>query len=464
MGPLAGLLASLGHSVSGSDVAFDPPVGPLLEKWGIECQRGFDSAHLASQPDLVVVGNLCRKNNPEVLEAQRLGLNYTHIGGALQKFVLPGTRPLVVTGTHGKTTTAALAASLLESAGYKPGYLIGGVPHGLATSFRAAIAADTPQPFVIEGDEYDTAFFEKTAKFLHYRAEIVVLTSLEHDHIDIYPTFNSYRAPFEKLVRELPPHGFVVANADDAAVCELVERCASVPVIWYGTAPRVAREGHCVWLYSELDSGPCSESFSLSIDAQSRGRWQTPLMGRHNVSNCVAALAAVSVGYGVPLESLLEPLSEVRGVARRQQLLGTPGGVQVYDDFAHHPTAVRETLRALKRRHPKGTLWAIFEPRSATACRSLHQQEYPQSFDAAQQVVIAPVARDLPEQERLNVEALADSLRSSGVSAIAISGVQQIVAYLAEKTAPGDTVAILSNGKFGGVHGLLLQALERRVG
>src|SRR5688572_23802364 len=191
MGPLAGLLASMGHEVSGSDVAFDPPIGPRLEEWGVRCLRGFDPAHLADRPDLVVIGNSCRATNPEARFAIDSGLAYTHIGGALQRFVLPGTRPLVVAGTHGKTTTSALCAGLLDAVGARPGYLIGGVPRGLERSFRApptkARSLLAPAPFVIEGDEYDTAFFEKTAKFLHYDARVLILTSIEHDHIDIYP-------------------------------------------------------------------------------------------------------------------------------------------------------------------------------------------------------------------------------------------------------------------------------------
>lgn len=467
MGPLAGLLKSLGHTVTGSDVAFDPPIGPLLEQWGVVCREGFDAQHLEDRPDLVVVGNLCRRNNAEVVEAERLGLARTHIGGALQRFALEGTRPLVVTGTHGKTTTSAVAASLLDLVGKAPGYLIGGVPHGLTTSFRAARAPTDSEgsgsdssPFVIEGDEYDTAFFEKTAKFLHYGAQVVVLTSLEHDHIDIYPTFEDYCRPFEVLLQKLPEKGLVVANAAHPKVVELVRAHARVPVIWYGAEPPEPAAGESAWKLHDVETHADGETFRLSVNGVECGRFQTPMMGRYNVGNCVAALAAVSAGYGIALADLREPLKSVRGVARRQQLLGSPGGVLVYDDFAHHPTAVRETLQALRDRHSTGILWAVFEPRSATACRALHQLDYPNSFQAADRVILAPVARDLPAEERLNVPALAEALSAAGTEAVALPDVEAIVELIRRHAVSGDVVAVLSNGKFGGIHGRLLEALS----
>jgi UDP-N-acetylmuramate: L-alanyl-gamma-D-glutamyl-meso-diaminopimelate ligase len=466
MGPLAGLLAAMGHEVTGSDVAFDPPIGPKLAEWGIRCVPGFDAKNLAYGPDLVVVGNLCRSNNPEARFAIDNGLDYTHIGGALQRFVLPGTRPVIIAGTHGKTTTSALTAGLLDAAGLAPGYLIGGVPRGLERSFRApprtrSLLRDSPPPFVIEGDEYDTAFFEKTAKFLHYAAEVVVLTSIEHDHIDIYPTLDSYLSPFKELVSRLPARGLVVANAADEQVVSIVREHAKVPTIWYalegqetfGVAPH--------WLLAPSAADATGTSFDLFLGGVAAGRWVTPLMGRHNLANAAAALAASVHGFGVEPASLRTALAALHGVARRQDLIGTPGGVFVYDDFAHHPTAVRETLLALRTRHPGARLFAVFEPRSATASRKFHQDVYPESFAAADVVLLARVGRDLPADERLDVAQIAAELQRRGGDARHFDSVDAIVDDLAGRTRTGDVVAVLSNGTFGGIYSKLLSALGR---
>jgi UDP-N-acetylmuramate: L-alanyl-gamma-D-glutamyl-meso-diaminopimelate ligase len=464
MGPLAGLLAAMGHEVTGSDVAFDPPIGPKLAEWGIRCVPGFDAKNLAYGPDLVVIGNLCRSDNPEARFAIDNGLDYTHIGGALQRFVLSGTRPVIIAGTHGKTTTSALTAGLLDAAGLAPGYLIGGVPRGLERSFRApprtrSLLRDTPLPFVIEGDEYDTAFFEKTAKFLHYAAEVVVLTSIEHDHVDIYPTLDSYLWPFKELVSRLPARGLVVANAADEHVVRIVREHAQVPVYWYalegqetfGVAPH--------WLLAASAADATGTSFDLFLGGVAAGRWVTPLMGRHNLANVAAALAASVHGFGVEPTRLRTALAGLHGVARRQDLIGTPGGVFVYDDFAHHPTAVRETLLALRTRHPGARLFAVFEPRSATASRKFHQDVYPESFGAADFVLLARVARDLPADERLDVAQIAADLQRRGGDARHFDTVDAIVDDLARRTRAGDVVAVLSNGTFGGIYSKLLSAL-----
>jgi len=469
MGPLAGLLAAMGHDVTGSDIAFDPPIGPRLREWGVRCFQGFDAKHLAYGPDLVVIGNLCRVDNVEARFAIDSGLEYTHIGGALQRFVLPGTRPLVVTGTHGKTTTSALAAGLLEAVGLAPGYLIGGVPHGLTNSFRpptlvrSLLRQNAAPAFVIEGDEYDTAFFEKTAKFLHYAAQVVVLTSIEHDHIDIYPTLESYVLPFERLVRGLPDTGLVVANAADERVVQTVQRHAQVPVVWYalegqetfGVAPH--------WLVAPGAADASGTEFDLFLGGVAAGRWATPLWGRHNLANAAAAMAAVTHGYGVDPMRLRGALVNLRGVARRQELLGVPDGVFVYDDFAHHPSAVRETLLALRTRHASGRLFVVFEPRSATACRNLHQDVYPESLAYADSVLLARVARDLPDAERLDIPRIVSDLRQRGTPADHFDSVDEIVNALCQQARSGDVVAVLSNGTFGGIHGKLIAALTRRA-
>jgi UDP-N-acetylmuramate: L-alanyl-gamma-D-glutamyl-meso-diaminopimelate ligase len=474
MGALAGLLVELGHDVSGSDVAFDPPIGPALADWGVKTLVGFDPAHLASAPDLVVIGNVCRPHNPEARAAIDAGLPYTHIAGALDRFVLAGTSPLVVAGTHGKTTTTSLAAWLLESTGYKPGFLIGGLPKNFPRGFRAPRheaerrlpTGDKPlrkPPFVIEGDEYDTAFFEKTAKFLHYRAEVVILTSIEHDHIDIYPILEGYLEAFAKLLARLPENGLLIANAADPLVRRVVDEALGDDprVAWYALEGDDTAGKPPHWLAAPAAFAEAGTTFDLFAGGVLAGRYILPMPGHHNLRNAVAALAAAAQGYGAKLKDLGPALGRFEGVRRRQDLIGAPRGISVYDDFAHHPTAVRETLRALRQKHPQGRLIAVFEPRSATACRNLHQTEYGACWDDAHSVLFAPLGRDnMPPEERLDLAAVVSEIARRGHSAKQLASVDAIVDELGNTARPGDTIALLSNGAFGSIFAKLLQRLE----
>lgn len=470
MGALAGLLQQLGHEVSGSDVAFDPPIGPALEQWGVRCLRGFDPSHLEPVPDVVVVGNVCRRDNVEAQAAFERGVRVLHIASALKELVLDGTSPLVVAGTHGKTTTTALAAYLLDRAGYAPGFLIGGLAADFERSARPASKSPgrlpvfggpkRTTPFVIEGDEYDTAFFEKTAKFLHYGAEVAILTSIEQDHIDIYPSFDSYRQAFERFVAQIPTSGLIVAYAGDPTVVEVVASQARAKVSYYALADDAPHDVPIHWMGAPAPARERFNAFDLYAGGVFAGRFQTRLPGKHNLRNALGALAAAAEGFGAPLDRLRLPLSEFKGVARRQQEIGTPGGIHVIDDFAHHPSAVRETLAALRSRYSSGKLWAVFEPRSATACRKLHQDAYASAFAHADAVVIAPLGRrDLEQHERLDVEQLVEDLHTNGQQAEAADSVPAIVELLAEQAKPGDCIALLSNGYFGGIHQQLLTRL-----
>jgi UDP-N-acetylmuramate: L-alanyl-gamma-D-glutamyl-meso-diaminopimelate ligase len=469
MGALAGLLVELGHTVSGSDVAFDPPIGPELEAWGVRCLRGFDPRHLEPRPDLVVVGNVCRPDNVEARAAIDGGLEVTHIAGALARFALAQTSPLVVAGTHGKTTTSALAAWLLDRTGFAPGFLIGGLPKGFARGFRAAKAprrltsAERPErrtPFVVEGDEYDTAFFEKTAKFLHYAPEVAIVTSIEHDHVDIYPTLESYLEAFARFVALVPEHGLIVASAADAHVVRLVLAHARATVAWFALADEPTHGVPPHWLAAPAGSDARGQAFDLYAGGVACGRLALALPGRHNLKNAIAALGAVAQGFGARLADLGPALAAFQGVRRRQDLIGTPRGVMVYDDFAHHPTAVRETLAALRARHPAGRLFAVFEARSATACRRMHQAEYAVSFDAADDVLLPPLGRsNLAAEEALDLELLVATLSSRGRRAARYPSVDSIVQKLAEEAREGDVVALLSNGAFGGIHAKVLSRL-----
>ncbi|HMI83570.1 MAG TPA: Mur ligase family protein [Polyangiaceae bacterium] len=490
MGALAGLLRALGHDVSGSDVRFDPPVGPELERWGVRCMSGFDPAHLTPRPDLVVVGNVCRPDNVEARAAIDGGLTVTTMPDALVQHVIApaGCSPLVVAGTHGKTTTSAMVAWLLDAAGKRPGFFIGGLPKNFAASFRAPpapqasplrlhVAPDQDEaraafvqgearfskvPFVVEGDEYDTAFFEKTPKFWHYRAEVAIVTSIEHDHIDIYPTEASYLDAFHEFLRRMPASGLVVAAAHERHVVDTTRSSASCRVSYYALEGDDTFGVQPEWLGAPGAIVDGMQEFDLYIGGVACGRMRTSSPGAHNVRNAVAAIAAAAEGYGCPVRELVRAISTFDGVRRRQDLVGEVRGVRVYDDFAHHPTAVSETLRALRARHPAGRLFAVFEPRSATACRAIHQNAYGQAFRAADHVVIAPLGRaNIPEGERLDIPRLVQALTAAGTRADAPPDVDAIVAGLAGAAREGDTIALLSNGAFGGIHQKLLDALGR---
>lgn len=476
MGSLAGLLKSLGHEVSGSDVAFHPPMGPALRRWGIQLFEGFDPGHLLTEAhggeplDVVVVGNVCRKDNPEAVAAEELGIDRLHIADALRRFVLPGTSPLVVAGTHGKTTTSALCAHLLSQAGLEPGYLVGGMPRSLGQSFRASgkrrlsstgnRAGLRRPPFVLEGDEYDTAFWEKSAKFLHYGAEVAIVTSIEHDHVDIYSTYDSYLEAFEEFVATVPESGLLIAYAGDQEVVRVAEK-AACDVAYYALAgePTHGKPPH--WLSAPATETEDGITFDLFAGGVFAGRFVSPLSGDHNLRNVTAALAAAAQGYGADLSSLAVPLAHFEGVQRRQELLGRPGGVLLYDDFAHHPTAVAETLRGLSRRHQNGRLFALFEPRSATACRDTHQEAYSRCFGSAFHVMLAPLGRSgLPEPERLSIPRLVADLDENGIAAEGPLDPAEMVERVRALAAPGDVVVLLSNGTFGGVGQLLLDTLD----
>lgn len=479
MGSLAGLLKAAGHDVSGSDGAFYPPMGPALKRWGIRLFEGYAPEHLEPRPDLVVVGNACRRDNPEVVAAQEAGIPLTSMVGALADHVLTGTSPLVVGGTHGKTTTSSLCAWILQSAGLQPGFLIGGLPKNFTESFALPTPArakslpvvgaprnknERKPPFVVEGDEYDTAFFEKTPKFWHYKPEIAVITSVEHDHVDIYPDEASYLAAFAGFVTRVPKRGLIVAHAADGKVVDIVTEHARAQIAWYALDGEELHGCAPHWLGSPAGVDETGQAFDLFIGGMGAGRIGIPLSGRHNMLNALAALAACCQGFGVTTADATVALASFQGVARRQDLIGDIDGVLVYDDFAHHPTAVRETLRGLRRRHADGKLWAVYEPRTNTACRSLHQRAYLDAFGAADEVVFPPLGRDnIPEDERLDLDALVEGLRAQDVHARRADSIDGIVDLLAEEARSGDTVALLSNGAFGGIYDKLLNALRARA-
>lgn len=477
MGALAGLFKASGHVVSGSDVAFYPPMGPALERWGIRLMDGYDAKHLVPRPDLVIIGNVCRPTNPEARAAIDAGIAMKSMPQALADHLLVHRSPLVVAGTHGKTTTSALAAWLLHEAGRDPGFLIGGLPKNFDHSFRlpgelsrpGRLPLVTPDglskrntPFVVEGDEYDTAFFEKTPKFWHYRPEVGIVTSIEHDHVDIYPDESAYIATFQGFVERIPESGLIVAAAADKRVVDVVQRSARAEVAYFALEGDDTNGMPPHWLAAPAEVSEQGQSFDIYAGGVYAGRAAMSIPGRHNVRNALAAVAAAAQGYGAKLSTLLAALASFKGIRRRQDLLYEVRGVRVYDDFAHHPTAVNETLRALRAKHRAGTMWAVFEPRSATSCRALHQHEYARAFGAANRVVFAPLGRSgIEPSERLDVQALVNALSEAGARAMAAPSVDAIVDLISKEAASGDIVVLMSNGAFGGIYDKLRQALSR---
>jgi UDP-N-acetylmuramate: L-alanyl-gamma-D-glutamyl-meso-diaminopimelate ligase len=458
MGALATLFRARGDRVTGSDVSFDPPIGPALRAAGVECLTGYDAAHLEPRPDYVVVGNAIRRDNVEAVAAEQRDLQRSSMSGALREHFLRGRRAVVVCGTHGKTTTSSLSAWVLDRAALDPGYFIGGIPQnfgvGAAIGRAERSLTKPPAPFVVEGDEYDAVYWHKQPKFYDYVGvapdDVVIVTSIEHDHIDIYPTERAYEEAFIGLFERVPEKGLAIVDISQARALELARKHSRARVVTYGLDPSAE------WSGVVANDG----TFDVFAGGSACGRFSLALPGEHNVRNALAAIAMAAEGFGVAPSASRAALASFEGVKRRQELLGAPNGVSVYDDFAHHPTAVDETLRALRKKHREGSLVAIFEPRSATACRNIHQDAYVHAFDAADRVLLAPLGRtNVPEAERLDLPRLA---RELGGKARACASVDEILADVAERAKPGDVIAVLSNGAFGGIHARLLDALDRR--
>ncbi|RME25652.1 MAG: UDP-N-acetylmuramate:L-alanyl-gamma-D-glutamyl-meso-diaminopimelate ligase, partial [Deltaproteobacteria bacterium] len=359
MGSLAGLLKEAGNDVSGCDRAFDPPVGPMLKELGIELCPGFDPAHITPELDLAVIGNVCRSSNPEAARAEELGVAMKSFPQTLGEMFLEGRKPIVVAGTHGKTTTTALVGHLLHVCGLDPSYLLGGIVGGSGRSFRLGGGPH----FVVEGDEYDSAFFDKRPKFVHYRPWIVLLTSVEYDHADIYPDRESYVEAFRLLVGMVPEGGYLVACRDDTRVVELSAGCRG-KVLWYGF------DGDANMRVETLAVDETATTAGFVLDGKPLGQVRIPLFGQHNCQNAAGALCAAILS-GAEVGRALSALSNFAGVARRMNVLGEARGVIVVDDFAHHPTEVRKTLEAAKARWPVRRIVAVFEPRTNTSRRAV---------------------------------------------------------------------------------------------
>jgi UDP-N-acetylmuramate: L-alanyl-gamma-D-glutamyl-meso-diaminopimelate ligase len=454
MAPLACLLKTDGHHVRGSDAPLYPPMSTLLEEAGIAPFVGFDAGNLEPRPDLVIVGNAVHRNNPEAEAVERLGLSRISMPEALARFVLGDRRPLVVAGTHGKTTTSSLAAWVWHDCGQEPGFLIGGIPKNLVTSFRHG----TGERFVIEGDEYNAAYFDRGPKFLHYGAETLILTNVEFDHADLYPDAEAASAAFEKLLSSLPPSGLLVACGDSPGV-RRIAHLAPCRTIFYG-------------LGRHNDLRPLSplrqdaEGLTMRVEDDEAGPVEIflPMQGEHNASNALGVWAAARAD-GLPAEAVVSAMRRFAGVKRRAELLASPGGIAVIDDFAHHPTEVAATLEGLRARFRGRRLVAVFEPRSLTASQNIFFDEYRAVFLGADEVFLAPVyhADRFPPEKRLDLRGIGTSLEAAGIPAFVAGSVDELATEIPKRLHAGDVVVSMSPGSFDGLPRRLVEALEERV-
>jgi UDP-N-acetylmuramate: L-alanyl-gamma-D-glutamyl-meso-diaminopimelate ligase len=454
MASLAGMLQEKGFRVTGSDNDVYPPMSTQLEKLGIRLFSPYKEGNVPADAELVVVGNAVSRDNPECLEAVRRSLPMLSMPQALAEYFIEGRESVVVAGTHGKTTTTSLCAWTLFALGDDPSFLVGGVPKNFPVSYRIG---QGPR-FVVEGDEYDTAYFDKGPKFLHYRPRTVLLTSIEFDHADIYRDLDHVKESFRKLARLIPEDGLLVACADYPDVVE-VSREARCPVAYYSagdgapTLPAGAR-------LHRVESLPEEGGFNRFRIEAGGPVFRLRLPGRHNAANA-AAVAIALAGAGFAPQRIAEAMAGFEGVRRRQEIVGEFGGVLVVDDFAHHPTAVRETIRAVRGRWPGRRVIAVFEPRSNTSRRNVFQKEFAGALAEADSVIVAGVfgAGKIPEGERMSPEQLAASVEALGREATFVAEVDDIVSRLSGACRAGDLVLVMSNGGFGGIQQKLARAL-----
>ncbi|MEO7273553.1 MAG: UDP-N-acetylmuramate:L-alanyl-gamma-D-glutamyl-meso-diaminopimelate ligase [Vicinamibacterales bacterium] len=449
MATLAALLKHRGHDVRGSDQNVYPPMSDFLQQQGIATFQGYKPEQITADLDMVVVGNAISRGNPELEEVLDRKIRYCSLPEAVRDHFLWGSRSIVIAGTHGKTTTTSLTGWVLAHGGADPSVFIGGISENFESSYRVGGGRE----FVIEGDEYDSAFFDKTAKFLKYLPDIAVVNNLEYDHADIYPDLAAIRLAFQRFVNLVPRRGLLLLGLDslEAAALGANARCR---VETFGLTSGADWQGH------DLKTSATSTLFSVRHRGDAIGTFEVPLLGAYNVRNALAALA-VGAAVGLNPDTMREALRHFRGVRRRMELRGTASGVAVYDDFAHHPTAIAETLEGVRSAFPGRSVWAIFEPRSATSCRRVFQEDFARALAKADHVILPAVYRStLPEDQRLSTDQLVADLR--GIDARHIPRVDDIVQTVAKEARAGDIVVVMSNGGFDDIHRKLLVALEAR--
>jgi UDP-N-acetylmuramate: L-alanyl-gamma-D-glutamyl-meso-diaminopimelate ligase len=455
MASLAGMLQARGHRVTGSDENIYPPMSTMLESLGITVRQGYNPAHLRPAPDCVVVGNAIPRGNAEVEETLNRKLRYHSQAEVVKEEFIRGRRSLVVAGTHGKTTTSSIAAWVMDQGGLNPTFLVGGVTQNFGVSFRVTDS----DYFIIEGDEYDTAYFDKGPKFMHYLPELGIVNNIEFDHADIYADLQAVKLAFRRFMNLVPGNGRLIAGWDSPQVREVVAEMGSrlfTQLETFGTTDDAKWQARDIGHSGELSR------FRVMRDGREWGQFQIPLIGDFNVLNSLAVIIAADA-WGLERQAIADALATFRNVRRRAEVRGEAGGITVIDDFAHHPTAVRETLRALRSRYGRRRLVAVFEPRSWSSRLAVFQQEYPAAFVAADFVVISNVFDIDKVKEKgamLSTMQLVEDIASQDKPALALNGADEIIDYLLPQLRAGDVVAIMSNGGFGAIHEKLLAALR----
>lgn len=457
MAALAGMLQARGHRVTGSDQNVYPPMSTMLAALGIQVMQGYRAEHLEPAPDCVIVGNAIPRGNAEVEAALNRRLLYRSQAEVVKEEFIRGRRSLVIAGTHGKTTTTSIAAWVMDQGGLEPTFLIGGVAQNFGVSFRV-----TPSDyFIIEGDEYDTAYFDKGPKFMHYLPEIAIVNNIEFDHADIYNDLAAVKLAFRRFMNLVPGNGKVIVGWDSPHVREVVNSMGQrlfTQLETFGTIEEAK------WRLGEMDFSGELSKFTVTREGRHWGEFQTPLIGEFNLLNCLAVIIAADA-WGLSREVIAGALRSFKNVRRRAEIRGEERGVTVIDDFAHHPTAVRETLRGLRNRYVGRRLIAVFEPRSWSSRLAVFQEEYANAFAAADYVVIASVFDSQKVSEKgksLDTSKLIADIAGENKPAFALAGADEIIAHLLPQLREGDVVAIMSNGGFGGIHEKLLAALGKR--
>jgi len=445
MGAVAAALRERKFVVTGSDENIYPPMSIFLEQRGIALHQGFRAENTPANVDVVVVGNAMKRGNPEVEAMLNNKLFYISLPEVLKNYFLRGKHNLVVTGTHGKTTTTALLAWMMETAGHQPAYLIGGIPRNFGEGARL----NNSKYFVIEGDEYDSAFFDKRSKFLHYLPELVIVNNIEFDHADIFNNIAEIKLSFKRLLNIVPQSGMVLLNGDDSNCVEVAKDCLAQMI-------EVGFSENCAERIRDVAYSATGSRFKLGDDV-----FEIPLIGEFNVRNAAMAATAARF-YGVSKRKIDNAFKSFSGIARRQEVRGEARGVQVIDDFGHHPTAIAQTLQALRHRFPGHRTWAIFEPRSNTTRRAVFQQQLPEALKLADGVFVSEVAKleQIPEKERLNPEAVVEEIAQSGRPAFYEKNANAIVDRITPMLQPNDIVAVFSNGGFDNIHEKLLARLR----
>ncbi len=450
MGSIAAMLKSQGYQITGSDEHVYPPMSTFLNDQGIHIYHGFDSKHLQPHPDLVIIGNAMSRGNPEVEYVLENKIPYTSLPLALKDFFIRGKHSVVVAGTHGKTTTSSLIAWMLEVAGKKPGFLIGGIP----LNFNQGFKLDSGDIFVVEGDEYDSAFFDKGAKFFHYMPDVVVLNNIEFDHADIFDNLDQIKLTFRRLINLIPRNGLLIACGDDPNVKELIPGAFS-PVQTFGLSD------NNFWHATNIEYSSNSTSFDIMRERSFWGRFTVPLSGDHNIRNATAAIAVAGF-HNLTQHKIQESFSSFKNIKKRLEIRAKIDNITIYDDFAHHPTEVRVTIDGLKHQFPDRRIWAVYEPRTSTAKRKLMEHLYSDAFENADVIIFAPLhlPHKVKEEERLSVENVLSHIRNKHKEAYIFESVEEIVEYIVNHVQSNDLVLFMSNGAFGGIHDLLIERLS----